>query len=193
MPADRRTFVKTLGAATLRSAHGSGHGDGATPTAKPAAPVRFGVDMYSLAQQNWTPFQQMDFAAKWNVKVVHFSEIRFLGILEPRQPEEGARARRRARARSRDRHAIDLSDVGDVRQGAGHCRRTAGADGRRREDRALADRPRRARQRRRPARRHREAHRLDGRGAQELAVAGRWMPASRSRSRTTPATCRRAN
>src|SRR5262245_33900076 len=51
--------------------------------ATPSAAVRFGVDMFSLNQQNWTPFQQMDFAAKWNVKVVHFSEIRFLGNLEP--------------------------------------------------------------------------------------------------------------
>src|SRR4029453_5574012 len=27
--------------------------------------------------------QQLDFAAKWKVKVVHFSEIRFLGTLDP--------------------------------------------------------------------------------------------------------------
>ena len=45
--------------------------------------VRFGLDMFSVSQQNWTPFQQLDFAAKWKVKVVHFSEIRFLGSLEP--------------------------------------------------------------------------------------------------------------
>jgi len=44
--------------------------------------VRFGLDMFSVNQQNWTPFQQLDFAAKWKVKVVHFSEIRFLGSLE---------------------------------------------------------------------------------------------------------------
>jgi 3-oxoisoapionate decarboxylase len=42
-------------------------------------PVRFGLDMFSVGAQNWTPFQQLDFAAKWNIKVVHFSEIRFLG------------------------------------------------------------------------------------------------------------------
>jgi sugar phosphate isomerase/epimerase len=83
MPTDRRTFVKTLGAATL--ALGAAPGSDAAPTAaqKPATPVRFGVDMYSLGAQKWTPFEQMDFAAKWNVKVVHFSEIRFLGSLDP--------------------------------------------------------------------------------------------------------------
>ena len=35
--------------------------------------------MFSVGAQQWTPFEQMDFAAKWNVKMVHFSEIRFLG------------------------------------------------------------------------------------------------------------------
>ena len=83
MLTDRRTFVKTLGAGTL--ALGATPGTGGAPAAaqKPATPVRFGVDMYSLGAQKWTPFEQMDFAAKWNVKVVHFSEIRFLGSLEP--------------------------------------------------------------------------------------------------------------
>ena len=84
MPADRRTFVKTLGAATLAlGAPAQGALASMAQAQKSAAPVRFGVDMYSLGQQNWTPFQQMDFAAKWKVKVVHFSEIRFLGNLEP--------------------------------------------------------------------------------------------------------------
>src|SRR4029450_161640 len=32
--------------------------------------------------QNWTPFQQLEFAAEWNGQGVHFSEIRFLGTLE---------------------------------------------------------------------------------------------------------------
>ena len=72
---DRRTFLKTLGAATVAL--------GSRARAQTPAAVRFGVDMYSLGAQNWTPFQQLDFAAKWNVKVVHFSEIRFLGNLEP--------------------------------------------------------------------------------------------------------------
>jgi sugar phosphate isomerase/epimerase len=84
MPADRRTFMKTIGAATL-AIGGPAAADAAGSDESPAQakPVRFGVDMYSLGPQNWTPFQQMDFAAKWNVKVVHFSEIRFLGSLEP--------------------------------------------------------------------------------------------------------------
>jgi 3-oxoisoapionate decarboxylase len=78
MPApDRRTFVKTLSAAT--AALGS---DLLAQTTAPAAPVRFGLDMYSVGAQNWTPFEQLDFASKWGIKVVHFSEIRFLGSLE---------------------------------------------------------------------------------------------------------------
>jgi 3-oxoisoapionate decarboxylase len=76
MTSDRRSFMTSLAAATV--ALGT-----RAQAQKPAVPVRFGVDMFSLGQQNWTPFQQLDFAAKWNVKVVHFSEIRFLGTLEP--------------------------------------------------------------------------------------------------------------
>jgi len=72
---DRRSFLKTLGAASV--AWGAPAFEGQSPA------VRFGVDMFSLGAQNWTPFQQLDFAAKWNVKVVHFSEIRFLGSLDP--------------------------------------------------------------------------------------------------------------
>ena len=55
----------------------------AAQTAAAAPPVRIGVDVYSLQSQNWTPFQSLDFCSKLGVKVVHFSEIRFLGNLEP--------------------------------------------------------------------------------------------------------------
>src|SRR5947207_435655 len=47
-----------------------------------AQPVRFGVDLYSIRSQGWTPFQYLDYCAKWKAKVVHFSEIRFIGSLE---------------------------------------------------------------------------------------------------------------
>jgi sugar phosphate isomerase/epimerase len=83
MSADRRTFVKTLGAAALTLGATAAEGVARAFQQKPTPAVRFGVDMFSLGAQNWTPFQQMDFAAKWNVKVVHFSEIRFLGSLAP--------------------------------------------------------------------------------------------------------------
>jgi sugar phosphate isomerase/epimerase len=72
--ADRRTFLKTAGAAALTL----GSPLRMTPFST-AANARFGVDMYSLGVQQWTPFQQMDWAAKWKVQMVHFSEIRFLG------------------------------------------------------------------------------------------------------------------
>ena len=75
---DRRSFLKAAGAATAALA-----ADALPAFSQPKPPIRFGVDMFSLGAQNWTPFQQLDFAAKWNVKVVHFSEIRFLGTLEP--------------------------------------------------------------------------------------------------------------
>jgi sugar phosphate isomerase/epimerase len=45
--------------------------------------VKLGVDLFSLRSQNWTPFQLLDYCAGQKVSVVHFSEIRFIGSLEP--------------------------------------------------------------------------------------------------------------
>ena len=70
---DRRTFLAAAGAAALLK----------PKTASAAANVKFGVDLFSIRSQGWTPFQYLDYCAKWNVKVVHFSELRFIGSLEP--------------------------------------------------------------------------------------------------------------
>lgn len=69
---DRRAFL-AAGLGTLGQA------------AWPAAPTgtRLGLDVFSLRSQPWTAFQILDFCAKWNLEVVHFSEPRFLGGLEP--------------------------------------------------------------------------------------------------------------
>jgi sugar phosphate isomerase/epimerase len=92
--ASRRTFLKTLGGAALSL--GTPLAAAASST---AADVRFGVDMYSLGAQQWTPFQQMDWAAKWDVRMVHFSEIRFLGSPDWQVALDPANLRRiRARA-----------------------------------------------------------------------------------------------
>lgn len=69
---DRRTFLAAGTAALLQ-----------TKPAAAAANVKFGMDLFSLRSQGWTPFQYLDYCAKWNVKVVHFSELRFIGSLEP--------------------------------------------------------------------------------------------------------------
>jgi len=45
--------------------------------------MRFGLDMFSLRSQGWSPFDQLDFAARWGVHVAHYSEIRLLGGLDP--------------------------------------------------------------------------------------------------------------
>ena len=45
--------------------------------------VRLGLDMFSLRSQDWTPFQQLDFCAKWGIQVVHYSEVRLIGGLAP--------------------------------------------------------------------------------------------------------------
>lgn len=58
----------------------------ATPLAamsKSSLNVKLGIDIFSLRSQKWTPFQYLDYCAARRVQVVHFSEIRFLGSLDP--------------------------------------------------------------------------------------------------------------
>ncbi len=45
--------------------------------------MRLGIDLFSIRSQGWTPFEYLDYCAKLGAKVVHFSEIRFIGNLEP--------------------------------------------------------------------------------------------------------------
>ncbi|MDE3166730.1 MAG: TIM barrel protein [Acidobacteriota bacterium] len=58
-----------------------------------AAPVKLGIDLFSLRSQNWSPEELLEYAARQQAKVVHFSEIRFIGGLDP---ENLKRVRRRA-------------------------------------------------------------------------------------------------
>jgi len=69
----RRTFL-AAGAAAL-ACRGA-------DAAAVAGEVKFGLDLFSLRSQGWTPIQYLDFCAKWAIQVVHFSEVRFLGNLE---------------------------------------------------------------------------------------------------------------
>jgi len=69
----RRTILAAGAAALASQAVGAADGGGK---------VKFGLDLFSLRSQGWTPFQYLDFAAKWGIRVVHFSEVRFLGSLE---------------------------------------------------------------------------------------------------------------
>jgi len=57
----------------------------AAPFARAAAPaptVKLGIDLFSIRSQGWTPFEYLDYSAKQQAQVVHFSEIRFIGNLE---------------------------------------------------------------------------------------------------------------
>lgn len=64
----RRSFLAAAPAVAL--AQGSTHN------------VKFGIDLFSLRSQGWNPFAYLDYCAKQGAKVVHFSEIRFLGSLD---------------------------------------------------------------------------------------------------------------
>ena len=50
---------------------------------QPAPTLKLGIDLFSIRSQNWSPIQYLDYAAKQGARVVHFSEIRFIGNLEP--------------------------------------------------------------------------------------------------------------
>ena len=54
-----------------------------TVMSKSPSNVKLGIDLFSLRSQKWTPFQYLDYCAERKVQLVHFSEIRFLGRLEP--------------------------------------------------------------------------------------------------------------
>jgi sugar phosphate isomerase/epimerase len=54
-----------------------------TQTTPTPAPVKLGIDLFSIRSQNWTPFQYLDYCAAQKVHVVHFSEVRFIGGLDP--------------------------------------------------------------------------------------------------------------
>jgi sugar phosphate isomerase/epimerase len=51
--------------------------------AKPDTPpaLKLGIDIFSLRTQNWSPIENLDYCAKQGAKVVHFSEVRFIGGL----------------------------------------------------------------------------------------------------------------
>ncbi len=58
-------------------------GSGAAALAQTAMPsIKLGIDLFSIRSSNYTPFEYLDYAAKQGAKVVHFSEIRFIGNLE---------------------------------------------------------------------------------------------------------------
>jgi sugar phosphate isomerase/epimerase len=52
------------------------------PLAMAATDTPLGIDLFSIRSSGYSPFEYLDYAAKLGAKVVHFSEIRFLGSLE---------------------------------------------------------------------------------------------------------------
>ncbi|HYP08517.1 MAG TPA: TIM barrel protein [Bryobacteraceae bacterium] len=68
----RRTFVASTGLVALAQT---------SATMKPRNKI--GIDLFSIRSSGYTPFEYLDYAAKQGANVVHFSEIRFIGNLEP--------------------------------------------------------------------------------------------------------------
>jgi sugar phosphate isomerase/epimerase len=74
----RRTFT-AIGAAALTKCLPVAAGQ-STPE---KSNVKIGIDLFSIRSSGWTPFEYLDYCSKWSASVVHFSEIRFIGNLEP--------------------------------------------------------------------------------------------------------------
>lgn len=70
---NRREFLQTMNAAAFAQLPAQSQN---------GAPVRLGVDLFSIRTSGWTPFEYLDYCAKLGAKAVHFSEIRFVGSLE---------------------------------------------------------------------------------------------------------------
>jgi sugar phosphate isomerase/epimerase len=67
---DRRSFLAVAAATPLAAMSNQSN-------------VKLGIDLFSLRGQNWTPAQYLGYCAAQQVQVVHFSEIRFIGSLDP--------------------------------------------------------------------------------------------------------------
>lgn len=79
---NRRRFLASAGASALASTAMAQSEPASTPAPSPV-PVKLGIDLFSLRAQKWTPIQALDYCASQKVQVVHFSEVRFLGSLDP--------------------------------------------------------------------------------------------------------------
>jgi sugar phosphate isomerase/epimerase len=71
----RRTFVAGSGVGALAQS--------IVTQAQTKPRMKIGVDLFSVRSSGYSPFEYLDYAAKLGANVVHFSEIRFIGNLEP--------------------------------------------------------------------------------------------------------------
>ncbi|MFL6416015.1 MAG: sugar phosphate isomerase/epimerase family protein [Bryobacteraceae bacterium] len=78
MNLSRRSLLKATGSTVAMS----GLESNAQSPASSGGKVRFGLDLFSLRSQSWTPIQLLNWCAERHLQVVHFSEIRFLGGLQ---------------------------------------------------------------------------------------------------------------
>lgn len=69
----RRTFVAGTGMMALSQ----------QAAAQAGAKAKIGIDLFSIRSSGYSPFEYLDYSAKLGGQVVHFSEIRFIGSLEP--------------------------------------------------------------------------------------------------------------
>jgi 3-oxoisoapionate decarboxylase len=80
---NRRDFLAASAAIPLAARASLAAGTPLTPMTGSSSSVKLGIDLFSLRAQKWSPFQYLDYCAQRKVQVVHFSEVRFIGGLQP--------------------------------------------------------------------------------------------------------------
>ncbi|MCW5966547.1 MAG: sugar phosphate isomerase/epimerase [Bryobacterales bacterium] len=72
----RRQFLATTASLTAAAPE-------ALAQSIPGAPIKLGLDLFSVRDQGWSAFEMLDYAARQKVKYVQFSVTRFYGPQDP--------------------------------------------------------------------------------------------------------------
>ncbi|MCU0229100.1 MAG: sugar phosphate isomerase/epimerase [Bryobacterales bacterium] len=77
----RRQFLSSAATASAAAAAASSASASSAQTSA-TAPIKLGLDLFSVRDQGWSAFQMLDYAARHRVKHVQFSVTRFYGQLD---------------------------------------------------------------------------------------------------------------
>jgi 3-oxoisoapionate decarboxylase len=85
---NRRDFLAVSAAVPLAAAASFDSSASSLHMTSSSSSAKLGIDLFSLRSQNWSAFQYLDYCAQRKVQVVHFSEVRFIGNLQPEHLRE---------------------------------------------------------------------------------------------------------
>ena len=79
---NRRRFLMAAGSGLTGSSAAAASSAAGSVAAAGSPSATLGLDLFSLRSQGWSAFQLLDYAAGLGVRIVHFSEPKFLGSLD---------------------------------------------------------------------------------------------------------------